>query len=509
MKKFKIIILAKKHIHNEIISNILKNIKFKQQNIKIVYINNNYKNKNLIFNFLINFIIYIEKKFIGKKKNYSFLNIKNNSLPRIKNKKYFVDLLINLSSQTLSKKIIKSSKFGVWHINYGIKNNFFAGFWECLLNFEIVTAQLISSKFIGKKFSSYCIDQTFLNNKNNFWIRNKEFVTIKASNLIFKNINKIFFNIKITKITNVKYKKFPAVDIFYLLKYILKKYFLNFLRKYFINIFFKKKPLWKIFIKDQKNIESFYLENIFFNAKKITPHKTYEWADPFIFEHNNKNYIFFENNDLKLNKGKISCGLIEGNKLINIKDILNFNYHLSYPFIWKHKNNIYLIPESSSNKSIQIWKARIFPYKWNLFKTFLKNEYCCDTTIINFNKNNWLLTNKSNDRTDDPNNELYVYKIIGNLKKIIPHKLNPVLTDCRIARNAGYLNYQKETIRPSQINNSSGYGIGININKILKLNMTNYKEKIVRKIYPPKNTKMNGLHHISNSKSKIVFDVRE
>ena len=245
-------------------------------------------------------------------------------------------------------------------------------------------------------------------------------------------------------------------------------------------------------------------------SKILTPPLDFEWADPFIFRNNQKDYIFFENNDLKLNRGKISCGLLYKNKLINVKDVLIFKYHLSYPFLWRYKRNIFLIPESSSNKSIQIWKSTNFPYKWKIFKTIFKNEYCCDTTIITDNKkNNWLFTNKSNDHTDDPNNELYVYKIIGNFDQFIPHKLNPVITDCRIARNAGNLNFKDIILRPSQINDSSGYGLGVNINKITSLSLENYEEKIIKKIYPLIQHKFNGLHHISNAQNRLVFDIRK
>ena len=143
------------------------------------------------------------------------------------------------------------------------------------------------------------------------------------------------------------------------------------------------------------------------------------------------------------------------------------------------------------------------------FKTILKNEFCCDTTIIkDKSNNNWLLTNKSNDSSNDPNNELYVYKIIGNFRKLIPHKLNPVITDCRTARNAGKLLIPNKLFRPSQINDSTGYGIGLNINNIDKLNLDSYEERTVKRIFPYKIPNTDGLHHINNSDKHIVFDVR-
>ena len=60
-------------------------------------------------------------------------------------------------------------------------------------------------------------------------------------------------------------------------------------------------------------------------------------------------------------------------------------------------------------------------------------------------KNNlWLFINKSIDKFKDHDSELYIYKVENNFDKFIPHKLNPVIIDCRFARNAGNLFYYKK-----------------------------------------------------------------
>ena len=104
------------------------------------------------------------------------------------------------------------------------------------------------------------------------------------------------------------------------------------------------------FIKYNKKFFFNYKKNFKLSTKLNSP-KNFEWADPFIIKHKNKNYIFFENNDLSISRGKISCGELKDGKLSNIKDVLKFNYHMSYPFICKFKNNFYLIPETSEKKS--------------------------------------------------------------------------------------------------------------------------------------------------------------
>ena len=71
------------------------------------------------------------------------------------------------------------------------------------------------------------------------------------------------------------------------------------------------------------------------------------------------------------------------------------------------------------------------------------------------------------------------------------------------------LNFTNKMLRPSQINNSSGYGVGLNINRIVSLNLENFQEILIKTIHPNKKTNATGLHHISNTQSKVVVDVRE
>ena len=119
--------------------------------------------------------------------------------------------------------------------------------------------------------------------------------------------------------------------------------------KYFIkNIFQKDLNKWSIYyfknnIKNiifSKNLDLKKLKNV--NLFKPPKHEF--WADPFLFEYKKKKYIFFEKYLKKDNRGIISVGELKNNHLINIKDILVKNYHLSYPFIFKHNKKIYLVP---------------------------------------------------------------------------------------------------------------------------------------------------------------------
>ena len=104
---------------------------------------------------------------------------------------------------------------------------------------------------------------------------------------------------------------------------------------------------------------------------------------------------------------------------------------------------------------------------------------------------------------------LYIYKIQGNnFENIEPHKSNPVITDSKVARNAGKIFYSRNgnLIRPSQMNISNIYGYALNINKIIKLSINEYVEEKLFTIEPGQLNGVRGIHHISQEKNFFILD---
>ena len=50
------------------------------------------------------------------------------------------------------------------------------------------------------------------------------------------------------------------------------------------------------------------------------------------------------------------------------------DFHLSFPYIFEHKKNIYMIPESAQNQDIRLYKCTNFPYSWQLEKVLIKDN---------------------------------------------------------------------------------------------------------------------------------------
>ncbi len=107
-------------------------------------------------------------------------------------------------------------------------------------------------------------------------------------------------------------------------------------------------------------------------------------ADPFIID----KWLFCELMD---KKGYIAVSKVKNP--LKFKTIIKEKFHMSFPSVFKHNNEWFMIPETYQDKHIKLYKSNNFPYKWE----FVKNLYdldAIDSMIFNF-KNKWYMFTSS------------------------------------------------------------------------------------------------------------------
>ena len=240
---------------------------------------------------------------------------------------------------------------------------------------------------------------------------------------------------------------------------------------------------------------------------KITNPKNRWFADPFVVKKGKFNFIFFEDYSLINNKGSISCIRIDKkNKIKHFKGVLEENFHLSFPFIFKYNKNYFMTPESSTNNSVRLYKCIKFPNKWKFIKKVIKNVNCVDPVVFKW-KDKWiLLITKS--ENEFLYNKLHAYTsknpISANWK---PLNLDPVLKSNILGRNAGLIKESNKNIyRISQAYLPGNYGAYISVNKIISIFKKKYYEKKIKNILPTHEKNIKGIHSLSYVKNFTVFD---
>jgi len=285
---------------------------------------------------------------------------------------------------------------------------------------------------------------------------------------------------------------------------------INILRK----IFYKKSQ-WTIGFYIIKKNE---LLNLDINKKPISLIKYHDIsdfnasfvADPFLIKHSNKIYCFFEILKTKEHKGVI--GVAESTDGINFKYkkvVLEENFHLSYPNVFRINNEYYMVPESGANNDVRLYKAKNFPYEWEFQKTLLFGNNFTDATFL-YQNNIWYMFVSNN-----LHNELNIYYSENFDGKYLPHPLNPIYKDNKkYSRPAGnFINLNSNIYRLAQ-DCSTRYGKQVYLMKIEEITTTSYKETMLKTlIQPAKKQKWNArkMHHfnyieISNDQYLVVTD---
>lgn len=243
--------------------------------------------------------------------------------------------------------------------------------------------------------------------------------------------------------------------------------------------------------------------------KEIAPSADRFWADPFVIKVDDEHHFFFEELVYSENRGRIShISLGADGELSDAVTVLEEPYHLSYPFIIEHDNELYMIPESAENRTVDLYKCVDFPIRWAHVRTLIADTELVDSTLHFHDGLWWLFAGQRDDDRLDISEELSVFYTDDLLTgDWTPHPCNPVVSDARCARPAGKLFVQNGILyRPSQ-DCSVSYGGAINIRRIEVLNTEEYVESQCEKIGPHWAPNLSGIHTLNKEQDITVIDV--
>lgn len=444
--------------------------------------------------------IYIEPKVSSSDLFYEY---EKSELEKIKNLN--LDLMIRGGSGILKGEILNVCRLGIISFHHGDNDLNRGGppaFWE-VFNREPSTGFIIQRLteeldggdviFKGKIATSFLYMINFCR------------LYTKSSIFLHKAIEKLHFVNGETKFYSkipYCYQLYKLPNSFESILYLIKTFFLG-LKKFFSKIS-GLNYRWYVGYQFTNDWKSSVLRKSIIIKNPINRFL----ADPFVFNHNNKTILFVEDFNFKSNKGVISAYEIDRKGYKEIGVALEEKFHLSYPFLIKHKNDIFMIPESAQSQDIRIYKCLEFPLKWELKKILMKNISSADTNIIQFNNKYWMFTNIDTSKTGDHSSELHIFysdNLITTDWK--PHKNNPVIFDSKQARNGGAIcSENNEIYRVFQRQGFDMYGSSLGISKITTLNKDEYKEEIITTIEPKFFKNIKGTHSFSYDSNVLAID---
>lgn len=194
-------------------------------------------------------------------------------------------------------------------------------------------------------------------------------------------------------------------------------------------------------------------------------------ADPFLIHEQDKFYLFFE--ALGVDRGVIGLATsADGLHWRYERIVLEEPFHLSYPNVFKWKDDYYLVPESSAVNSVRLYKATHFPDGWRFVKPIIADRALVDSTVLTHQGVLWLFS------ASPDNKNLYLFSADRPEGPWREHPRSPVVRDNdRDARPAGnILDTGDRLIRFSQ-DDSKVYGKAVRGFEIVTLTRDEYRER--------------------------------
>lgn len=246
-----------------------------------------------------------------------------------------------------------------------------------------------------------------------------------------------------------------------------------------------------------------------FKVLPITPDVWY--ADPMLFTWDGIEYLFCEAYDRNADYGYIAVTELDSDAPKAPRKVLDIGNHLSYPCVFEKNGQIYMIPETTTQKNVQLYRAKNFPDEWELVTELQKGNEFADSTYFRLADQSFLLLfeqycgNGSITR-------LSVQDAEEVEKGMIKAYLSAQFDFSAESRGAGNVFlHNGKIIRPAQICQPD-YGYGLNFMEVCLDNRT-YDESLICSVSPEKLTfdftkPILGIHTYALGQRYEIIDVK-
>lgn len=421
-------------------------------------------------------------------------------------RKYDLDVALCFGFRILKGEALKIARHGVWSFHHGdnlVNRGGPAGFWEVMDGvpvtgsvLQILTEDLDNGRVIYRSWSPTSDRFSVKANRNNLYWKSAAFVVRKLKELadgepvvppdnqLYRPYSNRLFRMPANREMLPRLSRLGA-------KYVASKFqAAMYTDQWALAYRFRSGPCDS--------------NNTLYRFNDLLPPKDRFWADPFAVKDGDRYYVFLEEYPYETAKGHISVMELDRKGVVNgPRKVLERDYHLSYPFVFEWNGNHYMVPETAANKTIELYRAKSFPFVWQFEKVLMTDVRAKDATLAEVDGTWWMFVSIAEHSIPD---ELYLFSAPSPLGPWTPHRRNPVKSDVRGSRPAGALfEWNGEVYRPAQ-DSSGRYGYAISINRVTQLDHEQFREEQVSNILPNWRRGLLATHTISIAGDLTVVD---
>lgn len=158
-------------------------------------------------------------------------------------------------------------------------------------------------------------------------------------------------------------------------------------------------------------------------------------ADPFGLWHHEKLHVFVERFDYRTAKGEIEVLIFDERlNFLTSKIVLKRPWHLSYPFVFNHDGEAWMLPEANRSGEVVLYRATSFPWAWERAAAIDVPGRAVDATPVLHDGRWWLFYAVVGQERTAALHVAFAHRLAGPWRA---HPLNPVRTSRSSARPAG------------------------------------------------------------------------
>ncbi len=231
------------------------------------------------------------------------------------------------------------------------------------------------------------------------------------------------------------------------------------------------------------------------------------YADPFVFAHKGRRYLFVEEYVYATCRGHLSVAdwLSDGWSIP--RPILEREYHLSWPRVFAHEGEIYMLPETSGARTLELYRAIDFPDKWEIASVLATDLSLADATTLTKDGETWMLAAIADGVGTSSWDGLAILRGEGPTQPMRLVSDGACLVDVRAARPAGdIVRVDEEWRRPVQ-DCALGYGSALGIVRIDELSAEGYRQTLLKRLPPDPAWGAIGVHTLNVADGIEVIDI--